>query len=219
MILNAMLAAAAILAPAQPLSCPVAHHAAGADGPVVYVAGAKFTLCCPDCFVCCGEMGTACCDNCGDSCLKGEKCCDSCAPAMKGVAAENVAAAAEKGLTVGEFLFDPVAKTRIQPKDAKATVDFKGMRYYFASEANKAKFDADPLSYAQVPEKEALYCSVMKHAIASYDKAGGYVDHEGVRYYVCCPNCLGAMAKDPAKFAPNGKDTVKAVVTFWKQAE
>lgn len=43
-----------------------------------------------------------------------------------------------------------------------------------------------------------LFCPIMKHSIPSADKAEGFVDHEGVRYYVCCGMCLGKAKADPS---------------------
>lgn len=114
------------------------------------------------------------------------------------------------GKLLGASLFDPVTGLRIAAKNAKAATDYDGTRYYFASKDSVDTFKADPKKYATYPEMEALYCPVMKHSVESYSEAGGYVDHEGVRYFVCCGDCMAALKKTPEKFVMGVKDKVKA---------
>ena len=45
-----------------------------------------------------------------------------------------------------------------------------------------------------------LYCPIMKSKIRSEADAVGYVDYEGIRYYMCCESCL-TMAKNDPKVA------------------
>lgn len=115
---------------------------------------------------------------------------------------------AKEGKTIGMSLFDPVSGTRVDAKKAKGPLDYKGVRYYFASDANAATFKGDSAKYGKAPEKEVLYCPVMKHGIENYDTAGSYMDYENVRYYLCCGDCLAAMKKDPAGFAKGVSDKV-----------
>lgn len=42
-----------------------------------------------------------------------------------------------------------------------------------------------------------LECPIMKQVIESPEKADGFVDYEGVRYYLCCGMCVGKAKKDP----------------------
>ena len=70
-------------------------------------------------------------------------------------------------------------------------------------------FDAAPKKFAAMPEKEALFCPVMGHSVKSVAAAGGFVDHEGVRYYVCCGNCLPGMRQEPGKYAPKAASAMK----------
>jgi len=108
---------------------------------------------------------------------------------------------AKEGKTIGVFLFDPVSGMRVDSKKGKGPIDYKGVRYYFSNDANLATFKGDSAKFATAPEKEVLYCSVMKHGIENYDTAGAYGDYEGVRYYFCCGDCLAAMKKDAAGVA------------------
>jgi YHS domain-containing protein len=111
----------------------------------------------------------------------------------------------QEGKFIAFSLFDPVSgeKIELKTRNKLKTAEFESVRYYFATEANQTQFKADPKAFTKMPEKEALYCSVMKHGINSYAEAGGYVDFEGVRYYSCCPKCLVAFKAEPAKFAAN----------------
>ena len=114
--------------------------------------------------------------------------------------------------TVAAFLFDPITHKRIKAKKAKASSDYQGTRYYFSSEENKATFDKNSKKFAMVPKKESLTCAVMGTKIKSYSKADSYVDHEGVRYYICCAACVKPMEKNTAKYA--GKNVgAPAVIT------
>ncbi|MGE0002291.1 MAG: YHS domain-containing protein [Fimbriimonadaceae bacterium] len=46
-----------------------------------------------------------------------------------------------------------------------------------------------------------VVCAVMNSKIESPDKAVGYQDYEGKRYYFCCDGCPESFKKDPAKYA------------------
>ena len=168
-------------AAAQPaLSCPIAGAPiTGKPGEVIDYAGIRFSTCCTD-----------------------------CGGAFKKDPAKALKASAESGKTVGTFLFDPISGARIDAAKAAAYSDFKGVRYEFTTPGNKTAFDSNPKKYATMPAKEALFCPVYKTKIESYSKAGGYVDSNGVRYYVCCAHCLGEMGKDAAKYTANAADQV-----------
>ncbi|MCC6403174.1 MAG: YHS domain-containing protein [Fimbriimonadaceae bacterium] len=45
-----------------------------------------------------------------------------------------------------------------------------------------------------------VVCPVMGTKVESPEKAVGYQDYEGKRYYFCCDGCPGAFKKDPAKY-------------------
>ena len=50
-------------------------------------------------------------------------------------------------------------------------------------------------------EKGEVVCPIMKDAIASPDKAVGFQDYEGVRYYFCCNMCPEKFKSDPKQYA------------------
>lgn len=54
---------------------------------------------------------------------------------------------------------------------------------------------SEPVAYTKDGK---LFCPIMKSEIASKEKAVGYVDHKGTRYYMCCQPCLDQAQKDPA---------------------
>lgn len=164
-----------------PIVCPVAGDAIAKTGPAIDYNGVRYRFCCPGCDV-----------------------------TFKKEPAKYLKTDAAKGKVVGEAMFDPVAGIRLFGEDAKASVDYSGTRYHFLSEANRDAFLADSKKFAAAPEKEVLFCSVMMHEIASYNEAGGYVDHGSTRLYVCCGDCLAALKKDPAKFAAKVEAKAKA---------
>lgn len=138
-------------------------------------------------------------------------CCDGCKDLFEKTPAKIAASHVKGKAAAGIFLFDPVSGARLKPEKAiKAHSDYNGVRFLFATAANKAEFDKDPKKYGTMPEKEALYCSVGKEAVASYGAASGYVDHNGVRYYLCCAGCDGEWKKDKDKHAGLAATHVKA---------
>lgn len=50
-------------------------------------------------------------------------------------------------------------------------------------------------------EKGEVVCPIMKDAIASPEKAVGYQDYEGKRYYFCCDMCPQKFKDDPKTYA------------------
>lgn len=164
-----------------PLVCPIMGSPVKADSPHLEYAGASFGFCCGGCDTTFAK--------------------DPKASLKK----------AEKGeSSIGAFLFDPISQTRIKPDKAKGSVDYMGLRYYFENEANMAEFKKDMKKASAAPKKESLTCAVMGEKIESYSKASGYMDYEGVRYYLCCAGCEPAMRKDPKKYA--GKAITDPVV-------
>lgn len=163
------------------LACPIMGSGANVKGVFSDYNGARYWFCCPGC----------------DSQFGNE-------PA-------KFAALRAKEKASGEFLFDPVSGTRLQAdKTIKEFSDYKGIRFKFQSAENKAAFDKNPAKFGVMPKKEALYCPVGKEAVPTYAAASGYVDHAGVRYYMCCGGCEGKFKADPAKFVPNAEKFVKA---------
>lgn len=69
---------------------------------------------------------------------------------------------------------------------------------------------------AQTPARNAkgqLVCPVMKSVVASADKATGFSDYGGKRYYFCCGGCKPAFDAAPAKYALASKTTVPPPAT------
>jgi YHS domain-containing protein len=138
-------------------------------------------------------------------------CCGGCPDAFKKDPATALKNEKLKDKTVGVSLFDPVSAVRVVEKDAKGgSEDFNGVRYYFQNAEDKTAFDAEPKKFTATPKKELLYCAVMGHPIKDYATAGGYVDVAETRYYVCCPDCLAALKKDPQSIIAKVQDKVKA---------
>jgi YHS domain-containing protein len=142
-------------------------------------------------------------------------CCAGCPEAFKADPAGALKSKRLENKTVGTSLFDPVTGLRIEPKNAKGgSEDYKGIRYYFASEENKKSFDADPKMYAAAAKKEVLYCAVMGHAVKDYASAGGYVTVEETRYYVCCGSCLNVFKEKSKEIAAKVQDKAKVPAAF-----
>src|SRR5690606_32956894 len=117
-------------------------------------------------------------------------CCAGCDAKFAEKPADYLKTAIKDNKVIGEFLFDPVSHRRIKPEAAKGgSQDYKGMRYYFATEANKKAFAADPAKHAKIPKNEVFYCVVMDAKIKDYSKADSYVDNCNVRYWMCCEGC------------------------------
>ncbi|MBC8064696.1 MAG: YHS domain-containing protein [Chlorobia bacterium] len=135
-------------------------------------------------------------------------CCGGCDAGFKATPDKFLKQSAEKKLTVGVFMYDPTTGVKLEAKNAKGTSDFGGLRYYFATADAKKAFDAEPKKYTVQPKKEALWCAVMNHALASYKEAGAYVDHGDTRYYICCAGCLGKMKEKTAEYAAKIADKV-----------
>ncbi len=173
-----------VLAIAQdkPIVCPVLHEPVVKDGQSVQYKGLLVQFCCGGCDV-------------------------------KFVAAPEkyLSEAAQRGDVVATFLFDPVAHRRIDPKDAKATFDYEGIRYHFADAASRDEFASAPALYSFIPEKEVMTCPVMKSKLKGHADAIGFADHKGVRYYFCCAGCDTEFAADPDKFAKGVASLVQTV--------
>ncbi len=164
------------------LSCPVMGSAIHGAGTNAYdYNGARFTM-----------------------------CCGGCDDQFKATPAKFLKQAAEKKLTVGVFLYDPTTGIKVEPKKAKGSSDFGGLRYYFANAKAKKAFDAEPKKFASMPAKEALWCAVMNHSIADYNSAGAYVDNGDTRYYLCCNGCMAKMKENQDALTAKIADKVKA---------
>jgi YHS domain-containing protein len=107
-----------------------------------------------------------------------------------------------KDRTVGVSYFDPVSGIAVdtEGKAPAGPSAYHGIVYYFQSADDQKTFDADPAKYTVVPDKEAIYCPVMKQEVSDIAHSGGYADVNGVRYYICCSQCAPMLAKDPTKY-------------------
>lgn len=182
MIFATIAAAVCLLTPSvneEPIKCAVMGSPTKATSAAIEYAGAKFPICCGGCLT----------------------------PLMK-EPVKYLKAAAEDGNTIASFMFCPVSGEKIDIDKAKETVDYKGVRYAFCCGDCKVAFDKEPAKYTKAPAKESMVCANSGEKIASYSAAGGFVDHDGVRYYTCCPDCLAAMKKDPAGVIAKGKAKV-----------
>jgi YHS domain-containing protein len=147
-------------------------------------------------------------------------CCGGCREQFEKEPAKFIDAANDGGKVVGVSLFDPVSHRRVESAKAKGgSSDFQGIRYYFETADDKKAFDKDPKAMAARPKQEALYCLVMKRAVSEYAKSSAYVDHEGVRYYFCCPGCDTKFAADPAAYAKNGEGRATAPKAITRKQE
>ena len=132
-------------------------------------------------------------------------CCAGCDVTFSKDPEKFVNGAKSDTSPIGLFLFDPVTGQRILADEAKGASVFQGMRYLFATQENLTKFEAEPAKYAARPERESLTCPVEGEKIGSHSAAAGYVDYEGVRYYVCCSNCFPTLEKDLARTIAVGR--------------
>lgn len=188
MISITLMAATLISSGAQgaPLSCPTMGGPVSKGQPFTDYEGVRFTYCCAGCDT-------------------------EFAKDPSGAIEKSVKA----GKTVGVSLFDPISMKRIDSEKAKGGFsDYKGIRFYFANENEKATFDKEPKKYGTMPKKEALFCPVMGEVVKSYAKASGYADYEGVRYYFCCAGCDTKFAAEPGKYTPSAKDHVQEPKTM-----
>ncbi len=176
------IAIAVLTANQTPVKCPVMGSAIDPKIASVEYAGAKYSFCCAGCDVNFAKTPS-----------------------------DFLGTQREAGNTAGVFLFDPVSRKRLDIAKAKYTADHQGLRYPFASEANRNAFRRTPGKFAAVPAKEALFCPVGNEAVPSYAKASDYADHAGVRYYMCCDGCAVPFLKSPAKYLVNAKPHVKSL--------
>ena len=135
-----------------PLTCSVLGTTAPDGGPSVDYKGVRYAL-----------------------------CCSMCQATFKQDPDKAITSDKAKDKTIGTFMFDPISDARITASTAKASVDYKGVRYLFTTTDEKKTFNDSPDKYTAIPEKEALYCPVEKQKLSGYATAGSYRDYEGVR--------------------------------------
>lgn len=133
-----------------------------------------------------------------------DMCCGGCPGAFQKSPEKFLKAENLKDKTVGVFLFDPVSGAAVKADKAAAGPSvYNGVAYFFGSAEDKTAFDADPKKFTTAPDKEALYCPVMKEVVKDEAHSGGYFDADGVRYYICCGDCLATLKADPSKYLAN----------------
>lgn len=135
-------------------------------------------------------------------------CCGGCDGPFSKDPGGLIAKAVKANKTVGLFGYDPVSGKKIEARNSVAFSDYKSIRYRFASAEEKKVFDATPARFIAEVKSEAFMCPVTGDEMTS-DSSRGYADYNGVRYYLCCPQCTTAFRKDPAKYAASVASAVK----------
>ncbi len=173
---------AAALQKMPDIVCPIMHNEVTAESPAIEYRGLQIRF-----------------------------CCDGCDDQFKADPEAVLAKAGEEGRAVAISLFNPVSQMRLSQEDAQAYADYAGVRWPFASEAEKEEFSFAPEIYAATPDREALYCPVMKSEISSHSAAAGFADHAGIRYYFCCAGCDAKFKAEPELYIENAADKVRPV--------
>lgn len=135
-------------------------------------------------------------------------CCGNCDGPFTKDPTGLIAKAIKANKTVGVFEYDPVSGLKIEADKAKASSDYKAIRYYFAAADEKKTFDKAPAKFVADVKSEAYFCPVMEQPVTSKE-AAGYSDYKGVRYFTCCTYCVKKFRSDPAKYAKNSAAAVK----------
>lgn len=154
-------------------NCPISHRPVDDDSPSATVSGIEFRF--------------------GSDQAKAQFLKDP-ASSLAGVRKDEV---------LGVSFFDPVAgKSMILSRDghireadlsAVSNWVVKGGIAYPLADRSRRAFNANPSLYTIEPERYSLWCPIMRKPIASIEKATGYVDLSGTRYFVCCESCLGSV--------------------------
>ena len=188
MILTTLIAAVAMVPAVSgdgPIKCAVMHSPTNEKSVAMEYAGARYPM-----------------------------CCAGCPAAFAKEPKKFLEGAAKSNDTIGATLYCAVSGEKLDWTKVKSSTDYKGIRYGFCCADCKTAFDKDPAKSAKAPEKESLVCPVSGETIKAYSEAAGYIDHEGVRYYTCCPDCLGKLRKDPAGVIAAGKAKVTVPVVM-----
>ncbi len=88
---------------------------------------------------------------------------------------------------------DPVCGMSVDPSTSKRKVSHAGHDYYFCSDHCKAKFEADPDTYATAKDP-VCGMNVDRGAATHIQK------HEGNSYYFCSERCEQKFVADPAQY-------------------
>lgn len=138
-------------------------------------------------------------------------CCAGCGNPLLKDPAPLIANAIKEKKTVGTFEYDAVTGAKIDTTKAPVYSDYRSIRYFFSSTDEKKTFDKTPGAYVSAVKSEAYFCPVGKQATTSKD-AGAFADYNGVRYFLCCGDCLKQFKADPSKFIANAASAVKPLV-------
>jgi len=102
-----------------------------------------------------------------------------------------------------------------KPAKADAVGDHDGVRLHFCCGKCDAKVTKDPaaafkaLGYTYIPSVVDLRNKACPMS-GKPAKEDLFADHDGIRVHFCCPNCPGALEKDPAGvFSKLGVDPAK----------
>lgn len=137
---------------------------------------------------------------------KYEMCCGMCSGPFSKNPDKYLDPEKIKDRVVAISYFDPVsgqavkAPEKADDKAVSGPSTFQGVAYFFQNADNQKAFDADPKKFTKAPDKEAIYCPVMKRDVKDISHSGGYADVNGVRYYICCGQCAEELAKNPDKY-------------------
>lgn len=162
--------------------CPIMHNAVTAESPAIEYRGLQIRF-----------------------------CCDGCDDTFKSAPEKALADAAKENRAVAISLFNPITQMRLEQKDAKAYIDYGGIRWPLDSAEQKEEFLFAPEIYASAPDQEALFCPVMKNEIGAHSQASGFADHNGVRYYFCCAGCDATFKAEPEMYVDDIADKVRPV--------
>ena len=124
-------------------------------------------------------------------------------------------------------VIDPVCKMTIDDKEAVATSEYKGIRYYFCALPCKESFDKNPDAYMQKesprprlkmlsPKKEAqgetaaikVNDPVCGMKVDPAKAAYKYI-YNGTPYFFCCKHCLEKFEKDPERYLSKRQDVTE----------
>lgn len=131
-------------------------------------------------------------------------CCGGCVDTFAKEPEKYLKAHAGDSKAIGYALYDVVAGVII-PKDAKThDVVHGGVLYRFLSAENEKKFETEPKKFVAPAQEANSICPVSEETLKP-GKAGAFRDYNGVRYYLCCADCIGAFDKNPAEFAAKVK--------------
>lgn len=111
----------------------------------------------------------------------------------------------KRGAACGVSFFDPVARKsmilsrdgHIREADIRAVEQWQvvdGIAYPLGQRSSR-QFRQNLKAYLAEPKKYSLWCPVMRKEMPTIEKAVGYLDRDGVRYFLCCESCMGSAGR------------------------